>query len=64
MAEPKENESPLPPPDIKPQLSELPICGYCGNKIEKVRWMDYGEIRVVMHDRNSDLNCSLGVIKI
>lgn len=60
MPEPTENQSPVPQ-KIKPVLEELPICPHCKERIEKVKWMDYEIIRVVMHE-----NCmkTIGTINL
>lgn len=66
MPEPKEEDtidvSPVPIKDVPPKIEDMPICLRCKMRIEKIRWMDYGnEVRIIIHDPCMG---QIGVIKI
>lgn len=54
------SKSPSPSPSEEAQVIEWPICSRCGERLEEIRYLDYGEVRVIYHTSNK---CVIGVLK-
>ena len=57
-----QSKSPTPSDAIIPEpVNEvLPTCPNCGNEIKNIKYLDYGNIRLVFH---AEIGCTLGVMK-
>lgn len=56
-----DQKSPVPISSPKVESEILPGCPHCFGPVTKVKYLDYGNVRVVFHD--APQLCALGVMK-